>query len=71
MNPLIQPIVILYIVGGIILHLSNKNRKAVDTVTKQVAEDQRIVGIILITLAVIGTVWLLYKVRGDVFQAFH
>ena len=71
MNPLVQPIVILYIVGSIILHLSNKNRKAVDTMTKQLAEDQHIVGIILLTLSVIGTVWLLYKVQGNVFQVFH
>ena len=71
MNPLVQPIVILYIVGGIILHLSNKNRKAVDTATKQVAEDQHIVGIILLTLAVIGTVWLVYKVQGDILKIFH
>ena len=71
MNPLVQPIVILYIVGGIILHLSNKNRKAVDTVTKQVAEDQHIVGIILLTLAVIGTVWVIYKHKDDIFKVFH
>jgi hypothetical protein len=71
MNPLVQPILILYIVGGIILHLSNKNRKAVDTMTKERAEDQRVVGIILLTLAVIGTIWLVYKHKDNIVQIFH
>ena len=61
MNPLIQPIIILYIVGMIILHYSRQNSKAPDSLTKEKAQDQHVVGLILITLAVIGTVWLVYQ----------